>query len=90
MDESIIQRVPIAIHSVGELGIINKAIADNIAPYVNQIYSDPLKYSSLQVLTGVFLFSFQIYADFLGIQPLLWVVHVCLASPSWIILKRLT
>ncbi|MEI8138144.1 MAG: MBOAT family O-acyltransferase, partial [Bacteroidota bacterium] len=45
---------------------IKMAVADNIAPYVNQIYADPLKYSSLQVLLSVFLFSFQIYADFFG------------------------
>lgn len=45
---------------------IKMAVADNIAPYVNQIYNDPLKYNSVQVLTGVFLFSFQIYADFFG------------------------
>ncbi|MDO8999414.1 MAG: MBOAT family O-acyltransferase [Bacteroidota bacterium] len=45
---------------------IKMAVADNIAPYVNQIYLDPLKYSSSQVLLSVFLFSFQIYADFFG------------------------
>ena len=45
---------------------IKMAVADNIAPYVNQIYADPLKYNSLQVLLSVFLFSFQIYADFFG------------------------
>ena len=45
---------------------IKMAVADNIAPYVDQIYADPLKYSSLQVLLSVCLFSFQIYADFFG------------------------
>lgn len=45
---------------------IKMTIADNIAPFVNQIYSDPLKYSSSEVLAAVFLFSFQIYADFFG------------------------
>ena len=45
---------------------IKMAVADNIAPYVNQIYADPLKYSASQVLLSVFLFSFQIYADFFG------------------------
>lgn len=45
---------------------IKMAIADNIAPYVNQVYSDPLHYNSLRVLLAVFLFSFQIYADFFG------------------------
>ncbi|MCE3228227.1 MAG: rane bound O-acyl transferase family protein [Bacteroidetes bacterium] len=45
---------------------IKMAVADNIAPFVNQVYSDPMKYNSLQVLGAVFLFSFQIYADFFG------------------------
>ncbi len=45
---------------------VKMTIADNIAPYVNQIYLDPLKYKSYQVLLSVFLFSFQIYADFFG------------------------
>lgn len=45
---------------------IKMVVADNIAPYVNQIYLDPLKYSSFEVLMSIFLFSFQIYADFFG------------------------
>ncbi|MEO6305288.1 MAG: MBOAT family O-acyltransferase [Bacteroidia bacterium] len=45
---------------------IKMAVADNIAPYVNQVYADPLKYNSLRVLLATFLFSFQIYADFFG------------------------
>lgn len=45
---------------------VKMAVADNIAPYVNQIYADPLKYNSYEVLLSVFLFSFQIYADFFG------------------------
>jgi alginate O-acetyltransferase complex protein AlgI len=45
---------------------IKMAIADNLAPYVNEIYADPLKHSSGEVLAAVFLFSFQIYADFFG------------------------
>lgn len=45
---------------------IKMTVADNIAPFVNSIYAEPLKYSSLEVLAGVFLFSFQIYADFFG------------------------
>ncbi len=45
---------------------IKMAVADNIAPYINQIYADPLKYNSYEVLLSVFLFSFQIYADFFG------------------------
>lgn len=45
---------------------VKMVIADNIAPYVNQIYLDPSKYSASEVLVAVFLFSFQIYADFFG------------------------
>lgn len=45
---------------------IKMVVADNIAPYVNQVYLDPLKYSSFEVLMSIFLFSFQIYADFFG------------------------
>lgn len=45
---------------------VKMAIADNIAPFVNEVYHDPLKYSSSQVLAAVLFFSFQIYADFYG------------------------
>jgi alginate O-acetyltransferase complex protein AlgI len=45
---------------------IKMTIADNIAPYVNQVYDDPLKHNSWQVIAAMFLFSFQIYADFFG------------------------
>lgn len=45
---------------------VKMAIADNIAPLVNAVYQDPLKHSSYEVLLAVFLFSFQIYADFYG------------------------
>lgn len=45
---------------------VKMAIADNIAPFVNEVYLDPMKYNSFQVLYAVFLFSFQIYADFYG------------------------
>jgi alginate O-acetyltransferase complex protein AlgI len=45
---------------------VKMAIADNIAPIVNQVYFEPLKYNSYEVLSAVFLFSFQIYADFFG------------------------
>lgn len=45
---------------------VKMAVADNIAPYVNQIYEAPHLYSSTQVLLAVLLFSFQIYADFYG------------------------
>lgn len=45
---------------------IKMVIADNIAPFVNRIYENPLHYNSGEVLMAVFLFSFQIYADFFG------------------------
>jgi len=45
---------------------VKMTIADNLAPFVNQVYSDPMKFSSLDVLSAVFAFSFQIYADFFG------------------------
>ncbi len=45
---------------------IKMTVADNIAPYVNEVYADPAKFNSWQVLNGVFLFSIQIYADFFG------------------------
>lgn len=45
---------------------IKMTVADNIAPFVNQVYNDPMKHSSSQILGAVFLFSIQIYADFFG------------------------
>ncbi len=45
---------------------VKMAIADNLAPIVNQVYLEPLKYNSYEVLSALFLFSFQIYADFFG------------------------
>ena len=40
-------------------------VADNVAYYVNQAFSlDPSQLSALDVLTGGFLFGFQIYFDF--------------------------
>ena len=45
---------------------VKMAIADNLAPIVNQVYDDPSKYSSLQVFGALLCFSFQIYADFYG------------------------
>jgi alginate O-acetyltransferase complex protein AlgI len=41
-------------------------VADNIAPYINSIYEDPLAHSASETLLGLVLFSFQIYADFAG------------------------
>ncbi len=45
---------------------IKMTIADNIAPYVNEVYANPSDYSTAQTWAAVFLFSFQIYADFFG------------------------
>lgn len=45
---------------------IKMTVADNIAPFVNQVYNDPSKHNSSQILGAVFLFSIQIYADFFG------------------------
>ena len=45
---------------------IKMCIADNIAPYVNSVYADPESHSPFSVWMSVFLFSFQIYADFYG------------------------
>jgi D-alanyl-lipoteichoic acid acyltransferase DltB (MBOAT superfamily) len=45
---------------------VKMAVADNIAPIVNEVYQAPLQHSSLQVLAAIVLFSFQIYADFYG------------------------
>jgi D-alanyl-lipoteichoic acid acyltransferase DltB (MBOAT superfamily) len=45
---------------------IKMCVADNIAPYVNSVYADPESHSPFSVWMSVFLFSFQIYADFYG------------------------
>ncbi len=42
------------------------AIADSIAPFVDQIFSFPGNFSSLSCLIGVILYSIQIYCDFSG------------------------
>ncbi len=42
------------------------AIADSIAPFVDQCWLDPVKLSSLHLSIGVILYSFQIYCDFSG------------------------
>ncbi|HQQ94719.1 MAG TPA: MBOAT family O-acyltransferase [Bacteroidia bacterium] len=43
---------------------VKMTIADNLAPFVNDIFAAPEKHSSLDVLGAIFAFSFQIYADF--------------------------
>ncbi len=45
---------------------IKMVIADNLSGIVDRIYSSPEKFSSLNILTGIFLYSFQIYSDFYG------------------------
>ncbi len=45
---------------------IKMVIADNIGTFVDQIYADPTIHSSLEILTGMFMYSFQIYSDFYG------------------------
>jgi len=45
---------------------VKMAVADNIAPIVNQVYADPSSYNGWKAWIAVFLFSFQIYADFYG------------------------
>ena len=42
------------------------AIADSIAPFVDQIFALPSNFSSISVFIGVILYSFQIYCDFSG------------------------
>lgn len=41
-------------------------IADNLALYVNQIYSQPHDYSGLVLVTATIFFAFQLYCDFSG------------------------
>jgi D-alanyl-lipoteichoic acid acyltransferase DltB (MBOAT superfamily) len=45
---------------------IKMVIADNLSGLVDKIYATPENYSSLDILKGVFLYSFQIYSDFYG------------------------
>jgi alginate O-acetyltransferase complex protein AlgI len=45
---------------------VKMTIADNIAPYVNEVYKDPATHPAFEVWMAVVLFSFQIYADFYG------------------------
>ncbi len=45
---------------------IKMVVADNVGAYVDMIYADPGKYSSWDILIGMFFYSFQIYGDFFG------------------------
>ncbi|MFN4256409.1 MAG: MBOAT family O-acyltransferase [Saprospiraceae bacterium] len=42
------------------------AIADSLAPFVDQVFQAPHTFSSMQLLIGVVFYSFQIYCDFSG------------------------
>ncbi|MFM6946461.1 MAG: MBOAT family O-acyltransferase [Flavobacteriales bacterium] len=46
--------------------VVKMVVADNLAPYVNDVYNAPLSYSSWQIALALLCFSFQIYADFFG------------------------
>ncbi len=49
------------------LGYFKKVgIADAVAPHVDWAFADPEAYSSLRLLTSLYLFSIQIYCDFSG------------------------
>lgn len=45
---------------------IKMVIADNISGIVDQVYAAPDNFASLDILKGIFLYSFQIYSDFYG------------------------
>lgn len=45
---------------------VKMTVADNIAPFVNMVFADPQKYAGTPAWLAMFLFSFQIYADFYG------------------------
>jgi alginate O-acetyltransferase complex protein AlgI len=49
------------------IGFVKKAcIADNVSPYVDQVFSSPHIYSNSAVVTAVWLYATQIYCDFSG------------------------
>lgn len=45
---------------------IKMVIADNISGIVDKIYAAPADYNSLDIITAIFFYSFQIYSDFYG------------------------
>ncbi len=45
---------------------IKMVVADNLCGYVDELYDAPEKFGSSSLLTGMFFYSFQIYADFYG------------------------
>jgi alginate O-acetyltransferase complex protein AlgI len=49
------------------LGYIKKScIADNISPFVDQVFKHPASYSNLPSITAVWLYTVQIFCDFSG------------------------
>jgi D-alanyl-lipoteichoic acid acyltransferase DltB (MBOAT superfamily) len=46
--------------------VVKMVIADQLAPFVNQIYANPTAYNQLQIVAALVFFAFQIYADFFG------------------------
>jgi D-alanyl-lipoteichoic acid acyltransferase DltB (MBOAT superfamily) len=46
--------------------VVKMVVADQLAPFVNQVYANPSGYNSLQIGLAMVFFSFQIYADFFG------------------------
>lgn len=42
------------------------AVADSLAPFVDQCFTSPTSFGSLHLLIGVIFYSFQIYCDFSG------------------------
>ena len=48
-------------------GLFTKmVVADNLAPFVDEIYKNPEIYNSISIATGMVFYSFQIYCDFFG------------------------
>lgn len=49
------------------LGFIKKAcLADNLSPYVDQVFADPSSYTAFSTIGAVWLYATQIYCDFSG------------------------
>ena len=48
-------------------GFVKKAVvADNVAPFVDQVFAAPALYDAFALVTGVCLYALQIYCDFSG------------------------
>jgi alginate O-acetyltransferase complex protein AlgI len=48
-------------------GLVKKVtIADNLVPYVNEVFGKPTSFNSLTLMIAAFFFSVQIYCDFSG------------------------